>query len=400
MELFFTSGDRFIHDARREVVGTHPDVIAALSGKLALAFKAVTKEIPIVTNPADPVAQGIVQSLAHPAGNITGVSADGGLQLYEKWVELLNELVPKLSSLFLLASQRQWERNEFGVAIRAGAKRAGNSLVPILLGSTFEEAAYARAFKSMERDRADALLVSNEGEHLVYRAALVRLVAEQRLPAMYPFRAFVDSGGLMTYSNDLGDLMRRLAATAAGILKGKKPQDIPFSQPTKFELIINLKTARSQAWSLAAPLVAAVAQQAPLDPATYFISFSGPAAVCKSSIPWGGPPPHLQRIVGVRIRPTGVGRFFGSIIAPWPAARNTHGSDPAIRAFPSARQWLGTGAVTAVPLGPCQILAVPSATRGTIHRIARRTKWIENQTTLPLVRGSRSTSLEPLAAQV
>jgi putative ABC transport system substrate-binding protein len=102
------------------------------------------------------------------------------------------------------------------------------------------------AFKSMDQDRADALLVSNEAEHTTNRAALVRLVAERRLPTMYPNRAFVESGGLMTYSNDFVDLFRRLTVTVADILKGKRPQDIPISQPTKFELVINLKTAKSQ----------------------------------------------------------------------------------------------------------------------------------------------------------
>jgi len=230
----------------REVVGTHPDVIFVSGGALALAFKAATTEIPIVTAAADPVAIGLIQSLAHPGGNITGASSEAGSELYQKWVELLKELVPKLSSIFLLASQPNWESFEFSEAVRAGAKRAGASVIPILLGSTFSEAAYESAFKSMEQDRADALLVSNESEHFAYQLGLVRLVAEQRLPAMYPSRAFVESGGLMTYSNDVADQWRRLAVPLAGILKGKKPQDIPFNQATKFELVINLKTAKSQ----------------------------------------------------------------------------------------------------------------------------------------------------------
>ena len=96
-------------------------------------------------------------------------------------------------------------------------------LNPLLLGSTINEAAYESAFKSMDQDRADALLVSNENEHFAYRAALVKLVAERRLPAMYPFRAIVESGGLMSYTADLVGLFRSLAVTVADILKGKKP---------------------------------------------------------------------------------------------------------------------------------------------------------------------------------
>jgi putative tryptophan/tyrosine transport system substrate-binding protein len=247
VERYSAEGRKERHvELAHEVVGTHPEVILVFSYSLALAFKAATTEIPIVVSTGDPVAIGLVPSLAHPGGNITGVATDAGFQFYEKWIELLKELVPKLSSIFFLASQPHWEGHEISsMGVRAGAKRAGTSLIPILLGSTFNEAAYESAFKSMDQDRADALVVSNEIEHFAYRAALVRLVAERRLPAMYPNRAFVDSGGLMTYAADLVGFFRGLAVSIADILKGTKPQDIPFYQPTKFELVINLKTAKS-----------------------------------------------------------------------------------------------------------------------------------------------------------
>jgi ABC-type uncharacterized transport system substrate-binding protein len=247
VERYSAEGRRERHvELAREVVDTRPDVIVALSGALAWAFKAATAEIPIVSNAADPVAEGLVSSLAHPGGNITGASPDAGMQLYEKWIELLRELVPKLSSVFILASQPYWEGSKSDVAVRAGAQRAGVSLIPMLLGSTINEEAYESAFNSMEQGRAEALLVSNEAEHTALRAAPVRLVAERRLPAMYPNRIFVESGGLMTYSNDFADLFRRLADPVADILKGKNPQDIPINLATKFELVINLKTAKSQ----------------------------------------------------------------------------------------------------------------------------------------------------------
>jgi putative ABC transport system substrate-binding protein len=137
----------------REVVGTHPDVILVFSGPQALAFKAATTVIPIVALTADPVALGLVPSLADPGGNITGVASDAGLPLYERWIELLKELVPKLSSIYFLATQPHWEGLESSMAVRAGAKRAGTSLIPILLGSTFNEAAYESAFKSMGQMR-------------------------------------------------------------------------------------------------------------------------------------------------------------------------------------------------------------------------------------------------------
>lgn len=110
----------------REVVGTRPDVILLFTIAQALAFKAATTEIPIVVVTGDPVASGLVPSLAHPGGNITGVASNARYQQYEKWIELLKELVPKLSSIFFLASQSHWEGREIaGVAVRAGAKRAG-----------------------------------------------------------------------------------------------------------------------------------------------------------------------------------------------------------------------------------------------------------------------------------
>jgi putative ABC transport system substrate-binding protein len=247
VERYSAEGRRNRHvELAREVVGTRPDVIVVFSSPQALTFKAATTEIPIVATTNDPVTLGLVTSLDHPGGNITGATFDAGLQLYEKRIELLKELVPRLSSIFLLASRSHWEQPEYSVVIRAGAERAGTSLIPILLGSTIDEAAYENAFKSTDWDRADALLVSNESEHVGYRAALVRLVAERRLHTMYPSRIFVDSGGLMSYAADIPDAFRRAALSTAEILKGKKREDIPFYQPTKFELIINLKTAKSQ----------------------------------------------------------------------------------------------------------------------------------------------------------
>jgi putative ABC transport system substrate-binding protein len=246
VERYSAKGRRERHvELARDVVGSHPDVIVTSGAPLTLAFKEATTVIPVVASTTDPVADGLVPSLAHPGGNITGVTTYAGLHFYEKWIELLKELLPKLSSIFFLASQSHWEQ-PYGVEVRAGAKRAGTSLIPILLGSTINEVAYEHAFKSMEQGQADALLISNETEHFPYRAALVKLVAERRLPAMYPYREIVESGGLMSYAVDLVELFRSLAVPVADILKGKKPQDIPISQPTKFELVINLKTAKSQ----------------------------------------------------------------------------------------------------------------------------------------------------------
>ena len=135
VERYSAEGRRERHmELARDVVGTHPDVILVFGSPLTLAFKAATTVIPIVGQTGDPVALGLVPSLAHPGGNITGVASDAGWQLYEKWIELLKELVPKLSSVFFLASQPHWEGRETSVAVREGAKRTGTSLIPIPAG--------------------------------------------------------------------------------------------------------------------------------------------------------------------------------------------------------------------------------------------------------------------------
>ena len=163
VERYSAEGRRERHvELARDVVGTHPDVIVAFGAPLTLAFRAATTVIPIVTSSADPVTGGLVASLAHPGGNITGVTTYAGFHYYEKWIEFLKELLPKLSSIFFLASQSHWEQ-PYGVEVRAGAKRAGTSLIPILLGSTINEAAYESAFKSMDQC---AGAIDNAGDRL------------------------------------------------------------------------------------------------------------------------------------------------------------------------------------------------------------------------------------------
>ena len=124
-----------------------------------------------------------------------------------------------------------------------------------LLDGAFNEAAYQRVFTSMEQDHADALMVSEEVEHIIYRAAIVEAAAKDRIPTIYTNREYVEAGGLMAYSIDLADVYRRLADLTANILKGANPGDIPFYQPTKFELSINLKTAKTLGLEMPAMLL-------------------------------------------------------------------------------------------------------------------------------------------------
>ena len=228
----------------RNVVNTHPDVIVTLGARLSLDFKMATTTIPIVTIMFDPVAQGLVTSIARPGGNITGVTIAGGFEIIGKRLGLLVEAVPKLSSVGYLASRPYWEDIR-GASAREAAKRVGIPLKAALLDSAFNEAEYQRVFTSMEQDRADALMVSEEVEQIANRATIVELAAKGRIPTIYPNREYVEAGGLMAYSIDLADNYRRLANLIDKILKGANPGDIPFYQPTKYELTVNLKTAKA-----------------------------------------------------------------------------------------------------------------------------------------------------------
>ena len=226
----------------RDVVNTRPDLILAVGARLSLDFKMATTTVPIVTMIVDPVALGLVTSIARPGGNITGVAIAAGLEIIGKRMGLLVEALPKLSTVGYLASRTFWE-DPRGAATREAAKRAGVALSPAMLDA-YNEAEYQRVFKSMEQDRADALMLSDEPEHLTYRTTIVELAAKGRIPAIYTNRDFVEAGGLMAYSPDLTDIFRRAADVIDTILRGANPGNIPFYQPAKFELSINLKTAK------------------------------------------------------------------------------------------------------------------------------------------------------------
>jgi putative ABC transport system substrate-binding protein len=238
----------------RDVVNTHPDLILAVGGRLSLDFKMATTTVPIVTIIIDPIALGLVTSIARPGGNITGVTISGGLELIGKRMGLLVEAMPKLSTISYLVSRPYWE-DPRGAAAREAAKQAGISLKAALMGSAFNEAEYQRVFRSMEQDRADALMVSDEPEHVTYRATIVELAAKARIAAIYSYRDYVEAGGLMAYSPDLADIWRRVANHVDEILRGANPGDIPFYQPTKFELSINLKTAKALGLEMPAMLL-------------------------------------------------------------------------------------------------------------------------------------------------
>jgi putative tryptophan/tyrosine transport system substrate-binding protein len=227
----------------REVVRRNPDLIFETGTRLLIDLKAATATIPIVAIGADPVRMGIVPSLARPGGNITGVSVDAGLEIAGKRLELLKEAVPSISKIGFLASRAIWEKTPFGAAMREAAERMNIGFMWPSDGPLVETE-YRRAFAALPRD-VEALVVSEQNENWVHRRLITELVAEAKLPAIYPGDRFTEVGGLMAYGFDPVDVGRHAADTIDHILRGSKPGEIPIYQPIKFDLSINLKTAKS-----------------------------------------------------------------------------------------------------------------------------------------------------------
>ena len=228
-----------------ELVALKVDVIVVTNTPAALAAKQATRTIPIVLAwVADPVGSGLVTSLARPGGNVTGLSFFAP-ELVGKRLQLLTEIVPRVSRVAALwhpgdlgeLTEKQM-RTEEDVAARALGVR-----LQVVEARGPED--FDRAFSDMTRAHMDAVIVQSTNIFFIERGRLVDLAARSRLPAMYQGREFVDAGGLISYTANVADLFRRAATYVDKILKGAKPADLPVEQPTKFELVINLKTAKA-----------------------------------------------------------------------------------------------------------------------------------------------------------
>jgi putative ABC transport system substrate-binding protein len=241
-------------DLARQIVSRNPDLIIAFNSQFVLDVKAATSTIPIVGIFADPVGTGIVPSLARPGGNITGVSTDVGLDQWLKRVQLLKEAVPQITRLGVLQTRNVRER--WSALSREIALKNLVSIVGPPLERPTDEQEYHRVFAALAQEGADGLLVNDESENASYRRLIVELAEKGRLPTIYPFRQYVEAGGLMAYGIDASDVGHRVADLADKILKGAKPGEIPIFQPTHFELSINLKTAKTLGIELPPLLVA------------------------------------------------------------------------------------------------------------------------------------------------
>jgi putative ABC transport system substrate-binding protein len=235
-----------------DLVRLKVDVIVAVGGRASEVAKHATRTIPIVMSVViDPLGSGLVASLARPGGNVTGISLMTP-DLVGKQLEVLKEVVPKVSRVALL-----WNPNNPGSAAQLreaeAAARALGVRLQILAARDPQE--IDSAFAAMTRGRAAALVVLADAILLNQRRQIAELAAERRLPAVYGPSEHAEAGGLMAYSANLLDLERRAATYVDKILKGAKPADLPVQQPTKFELVINLKTAKALGLTIPPSLV-------------------------------------------------------------------------------------------------------------------------------------------------
>jgi putative ABC transport system substrate-binding protein len=236
-----------------ELVRLKPEVIVVSVTEAALALKQATSTIPIVTVSApDPVAAGLVASLARPGGNVTGLSRESR-DLIGKNIQLLKETLPKVTRVGVLANAA----DPLKPAMVADAEEAARSLgVLVKVIEVSAPAMVDGAFSAMRADKVGAVLVLGGGAFYLDRAHIVELALRNRLPSVFQNREFVEAGGLLSYAPSTTANYRRAAFFVDKILRGAKPADLPIEQPTKFELAINLKTARTLGLTIPPSLLA------------------------------------------------------------------------------------------------------------------------------------------------
>jgi putative tryptophan/tyrosine transport system substrate-binding protein len=236
-----------------ELVALAPEVVLALGGTVAGALQQASGTVPIVfVNVTDPVGRGYVASLAQPVGNATGfTSFEFGMG--GKWLEVLKEIAPRVTRAAVLRDPAITAGIGYLAAIHALAPSIGVQVIPVDVRTTSD---IERAVAAFARTPMGGLIVTADPAAIVHREAIITLAARHRLPAIYPYRFFVTSGGLISYGLDNIEQYRLAASYVDRILKGEKPADLPVQAPTKYELVINAKTAKALGIEVPATLLA------------------------------------------------------------------------------------------------------------------------------------------------
>ena len=235
--------DERLAELAAELVRLKVDIIVAQSTTPVAAAKRATSSIPIVMSASgDPVGTGLVASLARPGGNVTGMSFHQ-TELSSKRLQLLREILPKVTRVAVLALKSPGGSTPLIVQeLQSAARKMGITLV---IREENEAKALASAFATMQKERAQALIVQSSPFATEHRKTIVELALRQRLPTIIEARQFVVDGGLISYGPSLPELFRRAAYYVDRIFKGAKPADLPVEQPTRFEMVVNLKTAKA-----------------------------------------------------------------------------------------------------------------------------------------------------------
>ena len=249
----FAGGDSArVQTYAAELVNSAPDLIVAHSSPVAAALKQATRIIPVVIAMVnDPVSQGFVTSLARPGGNITGF-AFVEFPIVGKWLEMLKEIAPGIRRAMLIFNpQTAPYYSNYVRELEAASPTAELSAVPVR-----DEVDLKAAIAALANEPPGGLIAAADPFISAHRALIVRLAQHHRLPTVYPWRQFVAEGGLMSYGPDTVDVVRRSASYVDRILKGSTPAELPVQQPTKFQLAINLKTAKSLRIDIPATMLA------------------------------------------------------------------------------------------------------------------------------------------------
>jgi putative ABC transport system substrate-binding protein len=232
----------------KELIAFQPAVILAQSAPIVATLQRETRTIPVVfVNVSDPIGAGFVASLARPGSNLTGVL------LYEagivgKWLALLKEIAPRLARAALLVNPQTTAYDYFLRAAEAAAPSLAIELVPSRVGN--DPADIERAIESFAPAPNGGLLVLPDPTIVVHRDLVIALAARHRLPAVYPFRLYIAAGGLMSYGIDQNDMFRLAASYVDRILRGARPADLPVQAPTKYETVVNVRTAKTLGFDL------------------------------------------------------------------------------------------------------------------------------------------------------
>jgi putative ABC transport system substrate-binding protein len=240
----FTAGDPdLIKKYVAEMVSMAPDVIVGNSTPVLAALRQATSSIPIVfAGLNDPVGQGFISSLAHPGGNITGFTLID-FPMIGKWLDMLRDVIPDMSRVALMFNPET--APYYDVYLRSFERESGSNAIEVMATPVNGAAQIETTIANLSQNPSSALIVAADPFLFVQRDVIMRLAAKHRVPAIYPLRQMVLEGGLMSYGPDTADITRRAASYVDRILKGEKPAELPTQTPVKFELVVNVKTAKS-----------------------------------------------------------------------------------------------------------------------------------------------------------